>query len=121
MGSRSRKDVGGVDFEILGPLRVSVDGAEVVVGSARQRTLLAALLVVGGSVVSADRLAEILWGQEQPQDPGQALQTQVSRLRGVLDRAAGGGVRDLLVNPVSWVCAAGRCGPDRCRPFRAPG
>src|SRR5680860_462899 len=85
-----------LDFEILGPLRVGVDGGEVVVGSVRQRTLLAALLVARGSVLSADRLAEILWGRHQPQAPGQALQTHVSRLRGLLDPAAGAGVRGVL-------------------------
>ncbi|WP_165491752.1 BTAD domain-containing putative transcriptional regulator [Egibacter rhizosphaerae] len=87
----------GVEFGLLGPLRVRVGGAEVAVGSVRQRALLAALLVAGESVVSADRLVESVWDRQAPQDPDQALQTHVSRLRRVLERAAGEGARDLLV------------------------
>jgi len=85
-----------LDFEILGPLRVGVDGAEVVVGSGRQRTLLAALLVARGSVLSADRLGRSSGDTPPAAGPGQALQTHVSRLRGLLDPAAGGGMRGVL-------------------------
>lgn len=91
-GSRGR-----VEFTLLGPLGVWADGVEVPVGSVHQRTLLAALLVAGGSVVSGDRLVESVWGRQHPQDPEQALQTHVSRLRAVLERAAGRSARDAFV------------------------
>lgn len=61
IGSRWQSQEGRVEFGLLGPLRVSVDGTRIVVGSGRRRTLLAVLLVAGGSVVSAVRLAELLW------------------------------------------------------------
>lgn len=85
-----------ITFGLLGPLRVTVAGADAPVASARQRTLLAALLVAGGSVVSADRLVDAVWGPAPPKDPDQALQTQVSRLRAVLERAGGAQARALL-------------------------
>ena len=47
-----------VEFCVLGPLRVwGDDGAERIVGGARQFVLLAALLVRAGHVVSTDTLA----------------------------------------------------------------
>lgn len=52
--------------------------------SNRQRALLAALLARSGEVVSADRLAELLWGDTQPADPVSALHSLVSRLRRIL-------------------------------------
>ena len=52
--------------------------------SNRQRALLAALLARSGEVVSADRLAQLLWGDAQPADPVSALHSLVSRLRRML-------------------------------------
>lgn len=99
---------GRIDFGLLGPLHVTVGGAEVAVGSSRQRALLAALLVAKGAVVSADRLAEDVWGWEQPRDPAQALQTHVSRLRGVLAGAAGDDAREMLVTrPLGYALLVG--------------
>ncbi|MGY2082475.1 AfsR/SARP family transcriptional regulator [Blastococcus sp. SYSU DS0539] len=84
-------------FGILGPLRVDVGGAEVPIGSPKQRVALSALLVEPGAVVSSERLAEILWGDDQPDDPAGAIHTHVSRLRAVLERRAGAQVHDVLV------------------------
>ncbi|TQN42290.1 putative ATPase [Blastococcus colisei] len=84
-------------FGILGELRVDVGGDEVRLGSPNQRVLLAALLAEVGAVLSVDRLADILWGDGQPHDPAGAIQTQVSRLRGALERRGGAPARDVLV------------------------
>lgn len=73
-----------LQFGILGPLRITVDGRELVLDSPKQRRLLATLLLDVGRVVSADRLADILWGDDQPADPSGAVQTHVSRLRALL-------------------------------------
>jgi DNA-binding SARP family transcriptional activator/pimeloyl-ACP methyl ester carboxylesterase len=81
-----------VRFGVLGPLAVWDDRDELVsLGGDRQRALLAALLARAGAVVSADRLADLLWGDDQPEHPGAALQSQVHRLRRVLDGAVSGG------------------------------
>ncbi|MEV8063296.1 regulator protein, partial [Streptomyces antimycoticus] len=55
-----------VEFGILGPVEVRVDGRLLPVDGAKQRTVLAALLLSGGRVVSDDRLSELLWGRNPP-------------------------------------------------------
>jgi DNA-binding SARP family transcriptional activator len=77
-------------FGILGPLLVRQGDGEVTVAAARQRTLLAALLVNGGKVVSADRLAENVWDGAQPPGAQATLHSYVMRLRKVLGRELGG-------------------------------
>jgi DNA-binding SARP family transcriptional activator len=52
--------------------------------SPKLRRLLAALAVHSGSVVSADRLADVLWGDQPPANADGALHNLVSRLRAVL-------------------------------------
>ncbi|WP_073459041.1 BTAD domain-containing putative transcriptional regulator [Pseudonocardia thermophila] len=79
-------------FGVLGPLAVwTGDGRPVPVPEPKVRTLLACLLVEPGRVVSADRLAQDLWGERQPRDPANSLQTKVSQLRRALEGAEPGG------------------------------
>ncbi|MGH3823521.1 MAG: BTAD domain-containing putative transcriptional regulator, partial [Pseudonocardiaceae bacterium] len=61
----------------------------IVVSSAKERLLLAALVVHVNEVVSAERLIEVLWGAEPPATAANTLQTYVSHLRKALqpDRA----------------------------------
>lgn len=70
-----------MEFRVLGPMEVRVDGRTVPLRGDRQRTLLAALLVAAGRVVAMDTLAEALWGELPPADPRNAIQTSVARLR----------------------------------------
>ena len=76
-------------FGLLGPLRVRDGGAEVVVPAARQRVLLAALLIRVGQVVSVDELAAAVWDGEPPTGARVTLRSYVKRLRRVLGPAAG--------------------------------
>jgi DNA-binding SARP family transcriptional activator len=48
---------------------------------ARPKQVLEILLAARGHRVSTDRLADLLWGEQQPQDPSGSLQTFVSVLR----------------------------------------
>jgi DNA-binding SARP family transcriptional activator/pimeloyl-ACP methyl ester carboxylesterase len=65
---------------VLGPIEVTTaDGPVEVIG--RQGALLAILAARAGAVVSADGLVDGLWGVQPPDDPGNALQGLVSRLR----------------------------------------
>lgn len=97
----------GLRFGILGPLRVSLGDREIELASRKRRTLLAALLMDAGSTVSTDRLADILWGGEQPADPAGAVQTHVSRLRMLFEKEAGSDARQLLVTqPSGYLLAA---------------
>jgi DNA-binding SARP family transcriptional activator/pimeloyl-ACP methyl ester carboxylesterase len=81
-----------VRFRVLGPVEaVDAAGRPLPLGGGRQRALLSALLARAGEVVSADRLADLLWGDEQPDNPAAALHSQVARLRQALRAAAGDG------------------------------
>src|SRR5262245_65330790 len=70
-----------VEFCALGPVGVIVDGQPVTLGSPKLRTVLAALLVEANSVVSSDRLIDILWGDDPPVSARATLQKLVYRLR----------------------------------------
>ncbi|CAL9656236.1 hypothetical protein SUDANB95_06771 [Actinosynnema sp. ALI-1.44] len=76
-----------VEFRVLGPLQVLVDGEHVVVRAGRQRALLVSLLMRAGAGVSVDELAEHVWGAEPPARARGTLQTYVMRLRQVLGPA----------------------------------
>ncbi|GGW56289.1 SARP family transcriptional regulator [Streptomyces lucensis JCM 4490] len=58
-------------------------------GAAKDRALLAELLVHAGEMVSTDHLADRLWGTSQRADPINAVQVRVSRLRRQLRSVAG--------------------------------
>ena len=73
-----------MEFRILGPLQVLEGGRELPLGSAKERSLLAVLLLHAGSVVSRARLIEELWGQAPPATAGKALNVHVSQLRKAL-------------------------------------
>jgi DNA-binding SARP family transcriptional activator len=83
-----------VEFGILGPLEVLRGGDPVPLPGAKQRALVAALVLHVGEVVTADVLADVLWGEEQPANPRNALQSQVSQLR----RALGSDGKGIVVS-----------------------
>src|SRR5438067_36487 len=70
---------GSMDFRILGPLEVYAGDAVVPLGGAKQRGLLAMLLLHAGEVVSNDRLIDALWGEQPPDTALKALQVHVSQ------------------------------------------
>ena len=70
-----------MEYRVLCPLEVR-DGAEPLpLAGAKQRALLALLLVHANHVLSRDRLIDELWGSEPPETAVQSLQVYVSRLR----------------------------------------
>ena len=73
-----------MEFRVLGPLEVRVDGDAVPLGGRRPRALLAVLLLHPNEVVPADRLIEELWGEDSPERAAAALRVNVSRLRKAL-------------------------------------
>jgi DNA-binding SARP family transcriptional activator/class 3 adenylate cyclase len=75
-----------MEFRILGPLEVVSDGQALDPGGAKQRALLAMLLVHANRVVSTDRLIDALWEDDPPEGAQKALQVHVSGLRKVLGR-----------------------------------
>jgi predicted ATPase/DNA-binding SARP family transcriptional activator len=94
-------------FGVLGPLEVVAGDGETCDPSAgRQRRLLLALLVLRDGAVDVDRLADIVWSQDEglPQHPAAAVRTYIARLRRVLEPEGAGGEPSVLVG-----------GPDRFR------
>jgi DNA-binding SARP family transcriptional activator len=86
-----------VDYRILGPLEVSDPEAAITLGGAKQRALLAILLIHANQVVSTDRLIGALWGDEPPANDVNALQVTVSALRRALGRGRPGPFGQVLV------------------------
>src|SRR3954447_17876879 len=71
-------------FRILGPVEASANGEPIALGGAKQRALLAILLLNADRVVSSDRLIEALWAGEPPAAARHAVEVNVSRLRKTL-------------------------------------
>ncbi|MDX6390303.1 MAG: hypothetical protein QOJ73_1366 [Streptosporangiaceae bacterium] len=80
----------GLRFALLGTL-VLADGAgdPVAVSGARQRVLLASLLLSANVPVSSDALAEVIWDGSPPPGAAVTLRSHVKRLRGALGPRAG--------------------------------
>lgn len=70
-----------VRFALLGPLRVTADERPLQIRGAVRRSLLAALLLHRNTVVSLERLGELVWGDQCPADVAVALYNPVARLR----------------------------------------
>lgn len=70
-----------MQFRILGPLEVEGDGEPLALGGAKQRAVLAVLLLHANRVVSRDRLIDAVWGERAPETANSALQGYVSALR----------------------------------------
>jgi DNA-binding SARP family transcriptional activator len=86
-----------VEFRILGPVEVRLNGDALALGGRKQRALLALLLLHANEVVSRDRLIDALWGERPPSSAHQSLDSYVSRLRRVL------GQERLLRRPPGYV------------------
>ena len=95
-----------MDFGILGPLQALVDEREVALGGAKQRALLALLLLHANETLSAERVIDELWGERPPATAGKALQVHVSNLR----KALGGGDEIVLTRDRGYEL---RLEPDR--------
>jgi DNA-binding SARP family transcriptional activator/tetratricopeptide (TPR) repeat protein len=71
-----------VRFGLLGPLLVTDAAGQVaVLPAAKQRVILAALLLSANATVSTDRMTEILWGASPPPSAAAAVRNYVMRLR----------------------------------------
>src|SRR4051794_21781901 len=80
-----------LEFRILGTLQVLDDCREIELGGARQRAVLAILLLHSGETVSVDRIVDLMWGERPPATAVKTVQVYVSHLRRAL-------VDDVLVS-----------------------
>jgi len=69
---------------ILGPVECTVNGSVVLIGTGKERALLAALALHGGRRVAPERLIDALWGDDPPPTARRTLGTHISRLRRVI-------------------------------------
>ena len=88
-----------MEYRVLGPLEVHDGQGSLPLAGAKQRALLALLLVHANHVLSRDRLIDELWGDEPPETAVQSLQVYVSRLRKLLP------AETLLTRPPGYLLA----------------
>lgn len=89
-----------VDLRILGSLEALDEEREIPLGGGRQRSVLAILLIHHGTVISVDRIVDLLWGERPPDTAAKTVQVYISRLRkelgeGLLLTRGGGYVLEL--------------------------
>jgi YVTN family beta-propeller protein len=102
-----------LDYALLGPTQVSDAGRVLALGGQRQRVLLTILLLGANQPVSRDALVDRLWGDHPPGGAQHALEVYISRLRKVLEPAAGGQV--LLAQPGAYLLRTAPESIDVCR------
>jgi DNA-binding SARP family transcriptional activator/tetratricopeptide (TPR) repeat protein len=96
-------------FGLLGPLSVRSGDVEVAVPAARQRVLLAALVLRAGQVLSMDELAEMVWDGDPPAGARVTLRSYIKRLRQVLGPALGSRI---VTRDPGYLIAAGDAEAD---------
>lgn len=74
----------GAEIRIMGPVRVLSGGSEVRLGGAREKAVLASLVLEANRVVSVDRLIGAIWGGDAPSSARNQVAICVSRLRRAL-------------------------------------
>jgi DNA-binding SARP family transcriptional activator len=79
----------GPTLRVLGALELVGPAGPVRLGAAKERCVLAVLVLHPDEAVSQDRLAEALWGEHPPRSAANALQNYVLRLRRALQSAEG--------------------------------
>ncbi|MET9631236.1 BTAD domain-containing putative transcriptional regulator [Lentzea sp. NPDC006480] len=91
-----------MEFRVLGPVELWVSGHRIDLGPAKQRCVLAALLLTPGRVVPTEMVIDRVWGEEPPAGVRSVLYSYVTRLRRALQpagvplrRESGGYVLDL--------------------------
>jgi DNA-binding SARP family transcriptional activator/tetratricopeptide (TPR) repeat protein len=73
-----------MEFRILGPVEVWRDGRPVDVGHARQRAVLAVLVLDAGRVVPLEALIDRVWGEDSPRSVRNVVYGYVGRLKALL-------------------------------------
>ena len=109
-----------LEFGILGPLEVRLDGRLLELRRVKERTLLAMLLLRVNQVVSLDHLAAGLWEDWETPRPPATLRVHVSRLRQALAPGEGSADSVLVTSGRGYRLQV----PERsrrCLAFRAAG
>ena len=78
-----------MDFRILGPVELNVNGQPYSFGSPKERCVLAILLYELGQPVATESLIDRVWGENLPESPRASLYSYLSRLRKSLKQVTG--------------------------------
>lgn len=73
-------------FDVLGPLRLTINGTSVPLGTPKQRAVLAVLVINRNRTVSVESLINAAWDERPPSEARVGLQAYVSNLRKLLTR-----------------------------------
>jgi SARP family transcriptional regulator, regulator of embCAB operon len=79
---------GDLWFGVLGPLQMTANGADVALGPAKQRAVLATLLINRNRTVPVDSLIDAAWQEHPPPEARGSLHAHISRLRRMVSSAA---------------------------------
>ena len=71
-------------YGLLGPVEITSEDGPVSLGGARQRAVLALLLLSPGETVSTDHIVDVLWGEDPPRTARNSVQRFVSDIRRAL-------------------------------------
>ncbi|WP_406813633.1 BTAD domain-containing putative transcriptional regulator [Mycobacterium sp. M23085] len=74
----------GLGFGVLGPLSMTVEGAQLPLGAPKQRAVLAMLLIHRNRPVSVDALIDAVWGEAPVPAARTSIQSYISTLRRLL-------------------------------------
>lgn len=115
-----------LQFGVLGPLQLSADGADVPLGAAKQRAVLAQLLIHRNRPVAIDSLLDAAWRGSPPTEARASLHTYVSNLRRLMAKAGADGAAILVnappgyrLNVVDAACDIGRFNIELAAGMRA--
>jgi DNA-binding SARP family transcriptional activator len=73
-----------MEFRLLGPLEVESEGRTIAIGPAKERALLALLLLARGRPVATERLIDAVWADNPPETAAKSIQVYVAHLRKAL-------------------------------------
>ena len=102
-----------MEFRILGSTEVWIGGRQLALTAAKQRALLATILLDAGRPVPVSRLMDAIWGDDQPASAGAVIQTYVSSLRRLLHRA--GAPEVIVTHPSGYLIRVAPEQLDLCR------
>ena len=86
-----------MEFRILGHLEAVAEGRVLTPRGAKQRSLLALLVLHANETLSTDRLIDELWGEHPPATAAKTLQVHISHLRKTLAGGTNNNSGDIIV------------------------
>jgi DNA-binding SARP family transcriptional activator len=94
-----------MDFRVLGPVEVWVDGRALVAARPQQTAVLAMLAVDANRLIRTETLIDRIWGDRPPERARRTLHTHISRIRRMLEQrgAPGSAPVRLLWRPGGYV------------------